>query len=323
MLNGISSDPPLDKNPGLRPIGVGEVLRRIIGKSIARVLKEDIKECIGPLQVCAGQDAGCEAAVHAMRRLFEHDESEAVLLIDAANAFNAVNRNVFLHNIKVICPPLSTFVQNCYQSPSRLFVFGGTELESKEGTTQGDPIAMLVYAIATIPLIIKHVLKDSPEGKAKSAGYADDLFGAGKIKELKRLWLYIKNEGPKYGYFQQEHKTWLIVKPEYLTEAKQVFCDTEVKITTLGRKHLGAAVGSPEYREVFMTEKVENWVKELKVLSKIANFAPQEAYTCFTAGYKHKLYYCMRTIPNISVDVVSGFQFLVNSLILNSKIPVK
>ena len=44
MLNGISSDPPLDKNPGLRPIGVVEVLRRIIGKSISSVLKEDIKQ---------------------------------------------------------------------------------------------------------------------------------------------------------------------------------------------------------------------------------------------------------------------------------------
>ncbi len=33
---------PLNKNPGVRPIGVGEVLRRIIGKSAMGVLKEDI-----------------------------------------------------------------------------------------------------------------------------------------------------------------------------------------------------------------------------------------------------------------------------------------
>ena len=33
---------PLDKNPGLRPTGVAEVLRRIAGKVIASLLKEDV-----------------------------------------------------------------------------------------------------------------------------------------------------------------------------------------------------------------------------------------------------------------------------------------
>ena len=33
---------PLDKNPGLRPIGVGEVLRRIIGKAVVTLLRDDI-----------------------------------------------------------------------------------------------------------------------------------------------------------------------------------------------------------------------------------------------------------------------------------------
>lgn len=33
---------PLDKNPGLRPIGVGEVLRRIIGKVVTYSLRNDV-----------------------------------------------------------------------------------------------------------------------------------------------------------------------------------------------------------------------------------------------------------------------------------------
>ena len=37
----------LDKNPGFQPIGVGEVLRRIAGKVIASVLKEDVIKCTG------------------------------------------------------------------------------------------------------------------------------------------------------------------------------------------------------------------------------------------------------------------------------------
>ena len=41
---------PLDKNPGIRPVGIGEVLRRIISKAVTSLLKEDIIESAGLLQ---------------------------------------------------------------------------------------------------------------------------------------------------------------------------------------------------------------------------------------------------------------------------------
>ena len=50
---------------------------------------------------------------------------------------------------------------------------------------------MFVYAIATIPLIVRYVNQTESEEKAKAAGYADDFFGAGTIRELKQLWLYL------------------------------------------------------------------------------------------------------------------------------------
>ena len=57
----------LDKCPGVRPIGVGEVLRRIICRTISITLKLDIKEDASPLQLYAGHENGCEAVVHIMR----------------------------------------------------------------------------------------------------------------------------------------------------------------------------------------------------------------------------------------------------------------
>ena len=61
---------PLDKNPGLRPIGEGEVLRRITGKVVMKVVKEDIKKAGGCLQLYAGQEVGYETAIHAMNKIF-------------------------------------------------------------------------------------------------------------------------------------------------------------------------------------------------------------------------------------------------------------
>jgi hypothetical protein len=143
---------PLDKMPGVRPVGIGEVIRRIIGKTVAAAARSQIVECAGPQQLCAGQRSGCEAAVHAMTQIFDQDESDAILFVDAANAFNSINRMTLLHNIQYLCPVLAIYTINCYQSPSRLFIQGGKEISSAEGTTQGHPVAMPIYAIGITPL---------------------------------------------------------------------------------------------------------------------------------------------------------------------------
>ena len=104
----------LDKNLGLRPKGVGEILRRIAGKTVVSSTRNNIIDSVGLLQVCAGHEASCEALIHAMNNIFPDEETEAVLLVDVANAFNAVNCKALLHNINIVCPSIATFVHNCY-----------------------------------------------------------------------------------------------------------------------------------------------------------------------------------------------------------------
>lgn len=126
----------------MQPIGVREVIRRIIGKCVTKVTKREVMDASGSLQVCAGQKSGSEPAIHAMREIFEADETDAALLIDASNVFNSLNRAAALHSVRVICPAIAIYSINTYRAPARLFVVGGKELESSEGTTQGDPLAM-------------------------------------------------------------------------------------------------------------------------------------------------------------------------------------
>ena len=61
------------------------------------VAKEDVAHAGGSLQLCAGQKSGSEAAVHTMHAIFEADETDGILLIDATNAFNSLNRAAALH----------------------------------------------------------------------------------------------------------------------------------------------------------------------------------------------------------------------------------
>ena len=87
--------------------------------------------------------SGCEAAVHAMRQIFESPETEAVILVDASNVFNSLNREAALRNIQQLHVP--TLLKNPYREDPQLFIDGST-LYLKEGTTQRDPLAMAMYA---------------------------------------------------------------------------------------------------------------------------------------------------------------------------------
>ena len=107
---------PLDKRPGVRSIGIGDVPRRIIAKAILVSVGDDVVSAAGPLQTCAGHAAGSEAAVHAMWDMFQTADCEAALLVDASNAFNSINRKAALHNISILCPALSTLLCNTYSA---------------------------------------------------------------------------------------------------------------------------------------------------------------------------------------------------------------
>ena len=301
---------PLDKKPGVRPIGIGEVLRRIVGKAVMQVLKREMVECTAPIQVCAGIPGGVEAAVHATRRIFEEKDTEAIILVDASNAFNSLNRNAALNNIKIACPTLATYIINSYREPANLYVANSDKMIlSEEGVTQGDNAAMGFYSCSTIPLIrasaINNIKYSSVNNNSsttindvKQVWYADDAAGGGKIKELQRWWRTLQSRGPLFGYYPKPSKTWVIVKQEHYDAAKKAF--PNLNITTSGHKYLGSFIGTTEGKEAFVSEKVIEWCKDLKQLSEIASREPQVAYSAFIYGLSKRWTYVCRTTPDIS-----------------------
>ena len=216
---------PLDKDPGLRPIGIGEVLRRIIGKAVTHVLRSELQSSAGGLQLCVGQPGGSEVAIHAMEEIFADDNTHGLIQVDANNAFNTINRKVLMHNIHVLCPEIATFTINCYMKPARHFVIGGVELSSCKGSTQGDPIAMPIYAIGILPLMSTVVADSLPETltQVKQVTFVGDLTGAGTIDSLKFWWDKIITYGPYLGYNAKPSKSWLIVKTNMLIMLKKYF----------------------------------------------------------------------------------------------------
>ena len=100
-----------------------EVLRRTSGKAVMTLFVNDITHVVVTLRLGAGHDAEVEAIVHAIHDIFSKENTEAVLLIDARNAFNLINRKGILYNSKFLCSLISTYICPCFVTPPRLVFF--------------------------------------------------------------------------------------------------------------------------------------------------------------------------------------------------------
>ena len=58
----------LDKCPGVRPLGIGEIWRRAIAKCALKACGEDAKAACGSTNLCAGLEAGIEGALHSVTK---------------------------------------------------------------------------------------------------------------------------------------------------------------------------------------------------------------------------------------------------------------
>ena len=172
----------LDKSPSVRPIGIGESLRRLIGKVIYFLTRDDAEAMCGVSQLCAGLRCGAEGAIHVAGDLFEAGgDSHGMLVMDAENAFNSINRAALLWNIRILWPHASRFVFNTYRGWSPLIIKGhDVGLYSSEGVIQENPLSMFLYALATLPLI--NQLQSDPS--ITQLWYADDSSAVGCFSSL-------------------------------------------------------------------------------------------------------------------------------------------
>ena len=95
-----------------------------------------------------------------------------------------------------------------------------------------------MFALAIVPLILK-LMEVCPT--VYQVWFADDT---ASCERLKQWWDALSTFGPHFGYSPNATKTILVVKDEHEQTANSLFSDTGIKITTHGKRHLGAAIGS-------------------------------------------------------------------------------
>ena len=168
---------------GVRPIAIGEVMRRLTGKCLMTAVREEARAFLWPAQLGVGVPAGAETAVHTARAWLSRQQAagnrKVLLKLDFRNAFNCLSRQAMLATIASHFPTLARFAVWCYAQPTHLQFGGASTIMSAGGVQQGDPLGPLFVAATRQPLA--RMLREASVGLDLSFFYLDDGVLAGDV----------------------------------------------------------------------------------------------------------------------------------------------
>ena len=138
-------------------------------------------------------------------------------------------------------------------------------------------VTLLIHFLSEFSFINEH--------RSKEVAFTDDFTVAGKASEIKAYWDILQQQGPLFGYFPKPSKSYLIVKEQHYNKVVDVFMGSKVKVISEAKRHLGAVIGSEAFKVLYTKSLVDDWIKQLLLLSIIAESEPQSAYSAFVGDF--------------------------------------
>ena len=180
-LLAISKDDP----NSIRPIAIGEVFIRIVGKLIVLYLLglADVLEALHKSsQFGVGVKGGNEVIAHsisiAYKRIAAIDDEYSIISFDTTNAFNSICRKAILESILKHCPILAVFFLWLYGESSNLYDGHGKFIcQSATGVRQGDPLGPLLFSLGIAP-VLTTLKSQFPD--LEVLAFLDDIYKVGK-----------------------------------------------------------------------------------------------------------------------------------------------
>jgi hypothetical protein len=196
FLCGARLHAALKKDGGIRPIAVGNLLRRLVAKLAARALADRAATLLSPNQLGVGVRGGCEAILHAAREMLGRSPEKWLLQVDYINAFNLADRATAMQEVATHFPEILAWVKTCYGTPSHL-LFGTISILSEVGFHQGDALASLLFCLVLLPIVTR--IREEVPTLALNAWYLDDGTQGGTVEELQSVVDILVEEGPARG----------------------------------------------------------------------------------------------------------------------------
>jgi hypothetical protein len=343
----------LDKQPGVRPVGIGEIYRRLIAKCAISVIGHQATTACGNLNLCAGLPAGIEGAVHAVRQAWKAPlpplppeldphaappamarpadptiqdfftqppeppipDPGAALMVDAINGFNELGRKGGLWTVRHRWPGGSRLAFNCYRHSAQLIL-------RRRGQ---DCLIILSQEGVTqgdpLSMIIYGVALTplSEQLRRDVPGvlqpwYADDMAMVGPASGIASCMALLEANGPARGYFPEPSKSILICRPADQDAARMNLSDFDFQYRD-GHRYVGGFIGTNEARTQWLEPMIADWVFGIKQLAKAAQRFPQAAYAGLAKSLQMEWQYLQRVLPHAGTSFLPIEEALAESFL--------
>ena len=290
---------------------------------------------------------GAEKVIHLINFAMDQDiPSHDLYKADGSNAFNRLSRLRMLLQIRRKAPQFYRYARAFYYGATNLYIAGSDIfpwiIRQLEGLQQGDPLATFFYALTIQPLLsqLNDILQQSDNSNLQPVlsfvtGFVDDLTLYGHCDNILSAIMFLKSEGPKYGYVCN------LVKGDYLMGKREDSVTVNLdhnKIKSLGlydniiRVHptnaanmaqatseaildseqkygtgiLGSHVGTASFRNIKIQQQLINLAKIKDQLIALPHL--QSRYLLLVNSYQHKITYLARTYRfQIVKDLMTTF----------------
>ena len=149
-LGGASLTPLAKPNGGVRPLAVGEAVRRLTARAVCMQSKESFAQDLQPHQFAVGLKGGCELVYKCVTTICGMDPDVVVVALDLRNAYNRIWRSACLGGLRACRTELVAFAELFYRRPSEYRYRDSAGdlhmIHANEGVEQGDPFAPALFA---------------------------------------------------------------------------------------------------------------------------------------------------------------------------------